>query len=223
MSRRARKRKLGQARNDAPEQARATQTASREDLALAGDLTPSEGDSYDPPVVARESDKGKKAPDSFGDSLRRQRELRGISLREVSEATKINVRYLEALERNDFSFLPAGAFTRGFIRSYAHQVGLDETEVIDAYLYELGKQEAEREEGDTGDETVFRDPLRESAQRAQAEGEKRKKRTRIIVLVAVVIVVAIIASLATMFLLHQTRTVSRNAAETPTLERSLRL
>ena len=39
---------------------------------------------------------------SFGELLKRERELRQISLREVAEATKINHRYLEALERNDF-------------------------------------------------------------------------------------------------------------------------
>jgi cytoskeletal protein RodZ len=81
---------------------------------------------------------------SFGECLRRERELRRISLRDVSEATKINIRYLEALERNDFTFLPAGAFTRGFIRSYARYIGTDENEMINAYLYELGVQEKER-------------------------------------------------------------------------------
>ena len=45
---------------------------------------------------------------SFGDELRRERELRQVSLREVSQATKISLRYLEALERNDFAGLPGG-------------------------------------------------------------------------------------------------------------------
>ena len=48
---------------------------------------------------------------SFGEELRRERELRQISLREISESTKINVRYLDALERNDFKHLPGGGRT----------------------------------------------------------------------------------------------------------------
>ncbi len=78
---------------------------------------------------------------SFGEALRRERELRRIVLRDVAEATKINIRYLEALERNDFTYLPAGAFTRGFIRSYARFIGADENEMINAYLDELRQQE----------------------------------------------------------------------------------
>lgn len=84
------------------------------------------------------------APLSFGEALRRERELRRIALRDVSEATKINIRYLEALERNEFTYLPAGAFTRGFIRSYARFIGTDETEMINAYLYEIGQQEKQK-------------------------------------------------------------------------------
>jgi cytoskeletal protein RodZ len=81
---------------------------------------------------------------SFGEVLRRERELRRIPLRDVSEATKINIRYLEALERNEFDFLPAGAFTRGFVRSYARFIGADESEMINAYLFEVSLQERTR-------------------------------------------------------------------------------
>lgn len=86
---------------------------------------------------------------SFGDSLRRQRELRRISLREISESTKINVRYLEALERNDFTHLPGGAFTKGFIRAYARYIGADENEIINAFLFEVSRQQQENVAGDS--------------------------------------------------------------------------
>jgi len=62
---------------------------------------------------------------SLGDELRREREFREISLRDISEATKINMRILEAIEKNDFKILPGGIFARNFIRAYAEFVGLD--------------------------------------------------------------------------------------------------
>jgi cytoskeletal protein RodZ len=47
---------------------------------------------------------------AFGENLRREREMRGVSLEEISSATKISLRFLEAIEREDFSKLPPGGF-----------------------------------------------------------------------------------------------------------------
>ncbi len=77
---------------------------------------------------------------SFGEDLRRERELRQISLREVAEATKINLRFLEALENNDFEVLPGGFFVRGFIKSYARHIGISEEAMVNAYLMEMSQQ-----------------------------------------------------------------------------------
>lgn len=63
---------------------------------------------------------------SFGENLRRERELRGITLPELSEATKIGLRYLRALENNRFDYLPGGVFNRGFVRAVARYLKLDE-------------------------------------------------------------------------------------------------
>ncbi|MBI3448096.1 MAG: helix-turn-helix domain-containing protein [Acidobacteria bacterium] len=79
---------------------------------------------------------------SFGEELRRERELRDISIREISEATNIPSRFLEALEQNNFSILPGGAYNRGFIRSYARHIGINIEEMINAYSQEVGRQEA---------------------------------------------------------------------------------
>ena len=73
---------------------------------------------------------------TFGEELRRERKLRRIALREVAEATKINLRYLEALERNDFQHLPGGVFNRGFVRAYAQYIGVDPDGMVNAYLLE---------------------------------------------------------------------------------------
>ena len=70
---------------------------------------------------------------AFGENLRREREMRGVSLEEISSATKISLRFLDAIEREDFSKLPGGIFSRSFIRSYARYLGLDEERVVAEY------------------------------------------------------------------------------------------
>ncbi|MFN7939995.1 MAG: DUF4115 domain-containing protein [Thermoanaerobaculia bacterium] len=71
---------------------------------------------------------------TFGLWLRRQREARSISLREIADSTKISVRYLEALEQDRFDVLPAQVFVRGFLREYARFVGLDPDEAFNHFL-----------------------------------------------------------------------------------------
>ena len=68
--------------------------------------------------------------------------MRQISLREISEATKINLRYLDALERDDFKHLPGGVFNKGFVRAYAQFIGIDPETMVTAYLEEDGRQQA---------------------------------------------------------------------------------
>ena len=53
---------------------------------------------------------------SFGENLRRERELRGVGLREIAEATKISTRFLEAIEEDRLEILPGGMFPRSFVR-----------------------------------------------------------------------------------------------------------
>ena len=70
----------------------------------------------------------------FGRRLREARERRGVSLRQIANATKIGVAALEALERNDISRLPGGMFSRAFVRSYAIEVGLDADATIQEFI-----------------------------------------------------------------------------------------
>ncbi len=70
---------------------------------------------------------------SFGEYLRRERELRDITLPEISAVTKVSQRYLEALEQDDEAHLPAAVFIKGFIRNYAIFIGLDPEEVLLRY------------------------------------------------------------------------------------------
>ncbi len=72
---------------------------------------------------------------SFGETLRRERELRGIDLREVAEATKISVRFLQALENGRIDILPGGIFPRAFVRQYAAYLGLDPERTVAEFMY----------------------------------------------------------------------------------------
>jgi cytoskeleton protein RodZ len=76
-----------------------------------------------------------KAPEGdFGARMRHAREQRGVSLRQIAEATKISVSALEALERNDISRLPGGIFSRAFVRSYAAEIGVDPEQTVREFL-----------------------------------------------------------------------------------------
>lgn len=77
---------------------------------------------------------------SFGEGLRRERELRGIELRDVAEATKISVRFLQALESDRVDVLPGGLFQRAFVRQYALYLGLDPERTVAEYLFAFGGQ-----------------------------------------------------------------------------------
>jgi len=70
---------------------------------------------------------------SIGEKLRLARETRGIALRDISEQTRISMRYLEAIEVDDYRRLPGGIFNRSFVRAYAKHVGYDEQEALEEY------------------------------------------------------------------------------------------
>lgn len=69
-----------------------------------------------------------------GRFLRGVRDLRGVSLDEVAKNTRISLRYLEALEENGYDRLPAGTFVRGYVRTLARMLQVDENAVADGYM-----------------------------------------------------------------------------------------
>jgi cytoskeleton protein RodZ len=81
--------------------------------------------------------------ESLGFRLKSAREANGVSLRDIAAKTKISVSALEALERNDFSRLPGGIFSRAFVRSYAIAVGLDPETTVQEFLDEMKHAENE--------------------------------------------------------------------------------
>jgi cytoskeletal protein RodZ len=73
------------------------------------------------------------AKGTFGERLKRERELREVTLDEVSTATRIAPRFLEALENEQWNRLPGGIFGRGFVRSIARYLGLNEEDLLSEY------------------------------------------------------------------------------------------
>lgn len=70
---------------------------------------------------------------TLGEKLREAREERGISLSEVAEQTRISSLYLESIEHDDYRNLPGGIFNKGFVKSFAKYVGLNEQEALADY------------------------------------------------------------------------------------------
>ena len=79
----------------------------------------------------------------IGDSLRRARTERGLGLDQASDATKIRVRYLRALEAEDWGALPAPAYARGFLRTYASYLGLDADALVEEFRRTVPEPAAE--------------------------------------------------------------------------------
>lgn len=71
-------------------------------------------------------------------ALRRQK---GISLESISAATQIGKRYLEAIERGDFTVLPGGIYDTSYIRQYARAVDYDEEDILGCYYARTGRQQ----------------------------------------------------------------------------------
>src|ERR1051326_236447 len=71
---------------------------------------------------------------SFGERMRREREMRGVTLDEIAESTKIGKRNLQALEDEEFDKLPGGIFNKGFVRAYAKYLGIDEEQAVADFL-----------------------------------------------------------------------------------------
>ena len=85
--------------------------------------------------------------ENFGSYLKNERELRGVPLEEISGATKIHIRFLQALEENKFDELPGKVFIKGYIRSYANTIGSDVEETLNIYEESVGDKSLEPTSG----------------------------------------------------------------------------
>jgi cytoskeletal protein RodZ len=118
----------------------------------------------------------------FGRRLREARERKGVSLRQIANATKISVAVLEGLERNDISKLPGGIFGRGFVRSFACEVGLDPEATISEFIAQFHDESV----------TAGHPPSRQMEDNEALESERRVVSTFLVLITLSVVVVAVI-------------------------------
>ncbi|MCJ7581641.1 MAG: DUF4115 domain-containing protein [Candidatus Aminicenantes bacterium] len=96
----------------------------------------------------------------IGTELKRERELRGITLQEISDATKINIRYLRDLEEDRLENLPGTFFLKGIIRSFAKYIGLDENTILNTYYESELHREPDPEKEEKTQKTQYTLPIK---------------------------------------------------------------
>jgi cytoskeleton protein RodZ len=132
---------------------------------------------------------------TFGERLRREREMRGVSLDEIAKATKIGTRSLKALEQEEFGKLPGGIFNKGFVRSYAKFLGMDEDQAVADYVVAAG-------EAEQSSDAVIERLAAESERRAEEKRIQRQREKKAepfftwnkIAVVVIIIVAAVLGS-----------------------------
>lgn len=70
---------------------------------------------------------------TVGSMLREKRHAKGLTLSDIEKATKIRLRFLEAIERDDFTSLPSPSYTKGFVRNYAQYLGITAEKIMAFY------------------------------------------------------------------------------------------
>lgn len=117
----------------------------------------------------------------IGTSLRDARVRRDISLQQAEDDTKIRVKYIQAMENEDFDVLPSGTYVKGFLRTYAEYLGVDFQVLLDEY----------NDRYDTGD---AREHLIQPPRTARPKGP-RKRHNFLIVAILAIAIVAVLAYL----------------------------
>ncbi|HEX8919871.1 MAG TPA: helix-turn-helix transcriptional regulator [Pyrinomonadaceae bacterium] len=140
---------------------------------------------------------------SFGEELRLAREARGITLRHISDQTRISIRYLEAIESNNYKRLPGGIYNRNFIKAYAKLIGFDEEEAIEGYL------RTAREQGDPADEVIT------TPYRSHVYTDGGTRSPLVTVLLAILILAVLSLGVYAMLHWYQRRDAARNAPAQP--------
>lgn len=111
----------------------------------------------------------------IGEKLRKAREAKGLSISDIEKTTKIQSRYLEAIENNEFDKLPGDFYVRAFIRQYAQIVGLDGKELLNEYseapVNEVSNEDYAEEEQPAEEEEA--EPEKPEEPEPKAEPEPR--------------------------------------------------
>ena len=110
--------------------------------------------------------------DSIGDFFKQVRETKGLTVDEVASKTRIRADFVKALEEGNFAKLPDQVFARGFVRSYARSLGLDEEDAIHRFIQSAGAFYEKQDE-------------RERLKVRQAEEERKRQANRKAVAIAI--------------------------------------
>jgi len=146
----------------------------------------------------------------LGQTLREAREAKGLSLDDLQEITKIQKRYLSAIEEGDYAQLPGEFYTRAFIKNYAEAVDLDSAAIFEEFASEIPKARQE---------TVDFHPLPPRAERIRPKAGKRSSTnwssllTKIAVVVLILVVLFIIWVSAAHFFAKKSDTSSQGSTE----------
>lgn len=138
--------------------------------------------------------------ESIGEFFKQVRETKGLTVDEVASKTRIRTDFVKALEEGNFAKLPDQVFARGFVRSYARSLGLDEEDAIHRFTQSAGAFYEKQDE-------------RERLRVRQAEEERKRQANRKAVAVAIGI-----AILTLVFLLSREQSsvlVRRSASDLP--------
>ena len=105
----------------------------------------------------------------IGDLLRREREKKGLSHSDVENATKIRVRYIQAMETEQFQIIPGEVYRLGFLKNYARLLDLDPDAIITRYKSAL--ESTDRGASYDGERTGIRDTVANTQRPARDEDE----------------------------------------------------
>ncbi|WP_455241807.1 helix-turn-helix domain-containing protein [Petrachloros mirabilis] len=114
--------------------------------------------------------------ESIGEFFRQVRETKGLTIEEVASKTRIRADFVRALEEGNFAKLPDQVFARGFVRSYARSLGLDEEDAIHRFIQSAGAFYEKQDE-------------RERLKARQAEEERKRRANRKAVVFAIAIAI----------------------------------
>lgn len=134
--------------------------------------------------------------ESVGEFFRQVRETKGLTVDEVASKTRIRADFVKALEEGNFAKLPDQVFARGFVRSYARSLGLDEEDAIHRFAQSAGAFYEKQGE-------------RERLRQRQVEEERRRKANRKAVGIAIAVAIVTLVFLLSR---EQTSTFVRRAA-----------
>jgi cytoskeletal protein RodZ len=123
--------------------------------------------------------------DNYADELREARERKGITLQQMAAKTRIDIKFLEAIDNGNFSFLPE-LYVKAFLKQYAKVVGLDEKETVERYeaakegklmVKEEGKSLLEKKVDIEKDKEIESENLDNTLNKPEIESDESPRKT----------------------------------------------